>query len=352
MSSTDFTCALSVSDMNDDPDLGANYFTNQMRATAVALPPRDSVIEVDIAASLVLLKTKHNLSTNCMGDIIELLKSLNVSNTPSSWYKVKQLLTDSKAISSQYYICSVCNKSMTNKTHCSQCSTDHSSHLQAFHIFSVTDQLQNILINNSNIDLLYQSNSLSMRDIRDGAFFGSIRAQNPDAILTLTMNIDGVQMSKGSQSSIWPILLVVNELPPDVRFDIRNIVLAGVWPGPSKPTRDQIKLLYRPLIDELLRLEGGHSFTLSEDRNAVIQVYLIAACCDKPAQAVVQCIAEPIAAYGCGRCEIEGEVVFFIDCLRCSPEKQSKCKILWIVRTEFSYICSIDSCVCILDSSL
>ena len=80
-------------------------------------------------------------------------------------------------------------------------------------------------------------------------------------------------------------------------------------PGPSKPTRDQIKLLYRPIIDELLYLASGHSFTLSEDRDAVIQVYLIAACCDKPAQAILQCISEPIAAYGCGRCEVEGEVI-------------------------------------------
>ena len=150
-----------------------------------------------------------------------------------------------------------------------------------------------------------------MRDMRDGSFFGSIRAQNPKAILTLTMNIDGVQMSKGTQSSMWPILLVVNELAPTVRFDIENVILAGVWPGPSKPTRDQIKLLYRPLIDELLRLERGHSFTLSEDRDEVIQVYMIAACCDKPAQAIVQCISEPIAAYGCGRCEIEGRVMPF-----------------------------------------
>jgi hypothetical protein len=311
VSSTHFTCVLRVSNIDDDRDLGTTDVTDHMRATAISLRTRDNITETDIATSLVLLKRKHHLSTNCIDDIIDLLKSLRVPNTPSSWYKVKRLLTDSKPISSEYSICSVCEKSMTNKAHCSHCSTDHSSRLQSFHIFSVTDQLQNILLNGCNLDLLYQNNSLSMRDMRDGSFFGSIRAQNPNAILTLTMNIDGVQMSKGSQSSIWPILLVVNELPPTIRFDIENIVLAGVWPGPSKPTRDQIKLLYRPLIDELLRLERGHSFTLSDDRDVVIQVYLIAACCDKPAQAIVQCISEPIAAYGCGRCEIEGEVMSF-----------------------------------------
>ena len=308
-SSAGSPCVLRVSEINDDYDLGNDDVSNEIRATKIRLPTRDNITETDIATGLVLLKRKHHLSTNCINDIIDLLKNLHVPNTPSSWYKVKRLLTDFKAISREYSMCSVCNKSMTNKAHCPHCSTDHSSHLQSFHIFSVIDQLQNILINNQNIDLLYQNNSVSMRDIRDGSVFRSIRARNPNAILTLTMNIDGVQMSKGSQSSIWPILLVVNELPSDIRFDIENVVLAGVWPGPSKPTRDQIKLLYRPFIDELLYLESGHSFTLSEDRDAVIQVYLIAACCDKPAQAIVQCISEPIAAYGCGRCEVEGEVI-------------------------------------------
>ena len=103
-------------------------------------------------------------------------------------------------------------------------------------------------------------------------------------------------------------LFVVNELLAIIRFSIENIILAGIWPGPSKPSRDQIRLMYRPLIDELLSLEHGHAFTLFDDHIEVLEVYLIAACCDKPAQAVVQCISEPIAVYGCGRCEISGDV--------------------------------------------
>ena len=193
-----------------------------MRATKIRLPTRDNITETDIASGLVLLKRKHHLSTNCINDIIDLLKNLHMPKTPSSCYKVKRLLTDSKALSREYSMCSVCNKSTTNRAHSPHCSTDHSSRLQSFHIFSVIDQLQNILINDQNIDLLYQNNSVSMHD---GSVFHSIRARNPNAILTLTMNIDGVQMSKGSQSGIWPILLVINELPSDIRFDIEKIVL-------------------------------------------------------------------------------------------------------------------------------
>ena len=130
--------------------------------------------------------------------------------------------------------------------------------------------------------------------------------KNADSMLTLTMNIDGIQPSKGSQSTIWPIILVINELPLNVRFALENIILAGFWPGPSKPSRDEIKHLFRPLVDELLLLEAGHPFRLLNQHVQIVHVYLIAACCDKPAQALVQCIAQPHAAFGCARCELEG----------------------------------------------
>ena len=165
-------------------------------------------------------------------------------------------------------------------------------------------------MNNSSINFQCQHSSTSLKDIHDGVVFRSIRASNPRKMLTLTMNIDGVQMSKGCHSSVWPILFVINELPHSIRYDIENVILAGVWPGPSKPNRDQIRLIYRPIIDELLALEYGHSFKLSSDHVEHLHVYLIAACCDKPAQALIQSIAEPTAAFGCGRCEIEGDVFF------------------------------------------
>ncbi len=36
------------------------------------------------------------------------------------------------------------------------------------------------------------------------------------------------------------------------------------------------------------------------------RVFFIGSCCYKPAQALVQVLPEPIAAYGCGRCEVNG----------------------------------------------
>ena len=283
----------------DDSEVNENCITH------------DGISTADIASALVLLKKKHRLSVNCINDIIHLLKSLNVPHTPSSWYKVKRLLSESKPISRENFICSACNQITNKKEHCTSCSINNRNRIQSFYSFSITEQLQHILLNNRKLDLCYNNRKTSMSDIRDSAFFQSVRAHNPGEILTLTPNIDGVQPNKGSSTTIWPILLAINEIPPDKRFKLENIVLGGFWPGPAKPSRDESKLLLRPLIDELAELEHGHQFRLPDGNIHMVQVYLIGACCDKPAQALLQCISEPAAAFGCGRCEVEGDFRFY-----------------------------------------
>lgn len=65
------------------------------------------------------------------------------------------------------------------------------------------------------------------------------------------------------------------------------------------------------MIDELKYLEVGRMFQLrstnaEEVKETFLKVFLVSACCDKPAQCLVQCLPEPMARFGCGRCEIKG----------------------------------------------
>ncbi|CAF4281238.1 unnamed protein product, partial [Rotaria magnacalcarata] len=65
-----------------------------------------------------------------------------------------------------------------------------------------------------------------------------------------------------------------------------------------------------PLVEELVTLEQGAKFQYQDDNNSSTsaRIFLIGACCDKPAQALLQFLPEPIATFGCGRCEVEGRV--------------------------------------------
>ena len=279
--------------INDEIEIGAHFST------------RVEINAKVIASSLVLLKKKHRLSVSCIKDIIRLLKILDVANIPSSWYRVKEFFNESKLVSTVYWTCPGCNPITKSKEQRTNCSIKHSIQLQSFHSFSITNQLQNILINNRNIDLCYKNKEIFMFDIRDGAIYESVRADNSGEILSLTINIDG----EGSQKTICPILLVINEIPPNLRFKLENVILAAVWPGPSKRSRDDVKLLFCPVVDELIHLACAHPFHLSDGNIHIVHVYLIGACCDKPAPALSQFNSEPTAAFGCGRFEVEGNFI-------------------------------------------
>ena len=55
-----------------------------------------------------------------------------------------------------------------------------------------------------------------IRDIYDGEGWARVLDQKEG--LSLTCNTDGVSIFRSSKYEIWPIWLVVNELPPQLRY--------------------------------------------------------------------------------------------------------------------------------------
>lgn len=154
-----------------------------------------------------------------------------------------------------------------------------------------------------------------MHDIYDGKVYRRIVANEKENFLTLIMNVDGVQVAKSSSISLWIITFAINEIPRSDRFRMKNIVVGGILSTPVKPSRDHIRRFIEPNVKELLGLEKGEAFELKNADGVHLQflkVFLIASCLDKPAQSLVQCISEPTGAFGCGRCELCGMIVFFL----------------------------------------
>ena len=272
---------------------------------------------VDLACALVLFKRRFRLSISCMNHLLKLLPHIPQNISPTSWSALKTLLRNSVVLSPTVttFLCSKCREPTSSSLLCSACGVtiDPVPSLLSFQNFNISDQLHRIVATNHRfMELDKRSDEESMRDVRDGAIHQRIQQQCSDAFITLTLNIDGIQPNQGSNKSIWPMLLVVNELPIAHRFSPANMILAGIWPGPTKPSRAEMAFFMRPLVAELVRLERGEVFFVPSSSSSsfpqmmLIRVYLIGACCDKPAQALVQNIPEPIAAFGCGRCEIEG----------------------------------------------
>ena len=68
--------------------------------------------------------------------------------------------------------------------------------------------------------------------------------------LALMLSTDGVPLFKSS-ADLWPVFLVILNLPPDIRMNAQNVVLAGLWYGSKKPP---MHLLLKPIMQKLDQL--------------------------------------------------------------------------------------------------
>lgn len=79
-----------------------------------------------------------------------------------------------------------------------------------------------------------------LRDIYDGDMYKEL--SHPGGILhnkdnlSYVFNSDGSPLYKASGTSIWPIQLAINEIPPAERR--KNMILAGLWHGKGEPRMD------------------------------------------------------------------------------------------------------------------
>ena len=175
-----------------------------------------------------------------------------MANVPTSWWNCKKLLNTQptgRLNAKKRSICPSCSQMSGKIDCCTECDTNYNTVVQKssipiFYHFDIGLQLETILRHTS--DVVFQDRSLppqgNMRDIVDGLFYRKYLKEEDDLFVTLTMNIDGVQPNKGTDNSIWPVLMIVNEIQRKKRYSLDNVILAGVWPGPKKPTRDEMAI--------------------------------------------------------------------------------------------------------------
>ena len=103
--------------------------------------------------------------------------------------------------------------------------------------FNITDQIRRLLSRREIIESLftnpdYDPNNLS--DITHGKHYRNFLESDDGSTLkqkrafTLLVNTDGIQISLKSTLSIWPVYIVINDLPKSRRFKFQNIIIAGI----------------------------------------------------------------------------------------------------------------------------
>jgi len=263
----------------------------------------------------VILKTRHKISNQCLDDICRLMRTLKISQAPRSSAHIKRIFLPEPTthLTSIRYFCSVCKSLSSVDT---RCSNEHcpekkgfSNRPPTFLRMNLKPQIKDILSRFPSLQSRQQpdSNLIDVYDITHGDVYKKIHEKHGNGFISLTMNVDGVEIAKSSKSSLWVFTFAINEIKRSERFKIQNVIIGGISSGSSKPTRTEMGIYLGSICNELKILENLHRYENNEGTIERLRVFLIAGCMDKPAQALVQNVSEPTGAYGCGKCLIKGK---------------------------------------------
>ena len=104
------------------------------------------------------------------------------------------------------------------------------------------------------------SSQAEVRDFFDGDLFREYHVNelglfNDSRDVALHMSLEGVQLAKKHNHEVTPVVFMNLNLPPDQRYEVKNMLTSLLIPGPKRPKA--IDTFLRPLVDELLLLEKG-----------------------------------------------------------------------------------------------
>lgn len=75
--------------------------------------------------------------------------------------------------------------------------------------------------------------STSLCDVKDGLLYKKLREKLNWSDITVSFSSDGSPVFMSSVCSMWPIQMLVNELPVLQRW--KNIIVGGIWFGQNHP---------------------------------------------------------------------------------------------------------------------
>lgn len=119
--------------------------------------------------------------------------------------------------------------------------------------------------------------------------------------IAFMLNIDWFQPFKHRVYSIGVIYLAIMNLPRAIRFKRENIILVGLLPGPSEPSKTMNTYL-TPLVADLLTLWDRVSFSTCNSGTRLIRCALLCVGCDLPAGRKACGFLGHSANLGCSKC--------------------------------------------------
>ena len=250
---------------------------------------------------------RHGLTQEALGSLLQLLQFHLPAGTcfPASKYIFNQHFDGLCGPIQCHVYCAACQGYVGTATAlCPDCgilvSYDESvSSGNYFIIFNIANQIK-YLLQDPNIQCkVNKKNS----DLYQGNCYKQLPMEEDD--ISVTWGSDGAAIFSSSNYSIWPLLLMINELPYSVRR--KHILMGGLWFGSAKPN---FQSFLKPIVEEMNSLSSDGITWEDESKNArKTKVFPGPLTCDSVARCQLQDITQFNGNYGCSWCLHPGEHV-------------------------------------------
>ncbi|XP_055524982.1 uncharacterized protein LOC129718323 isoform X3 [Wyeomyia smithii] len=250
---------------------------------------------------------KHKLTQNALEDLLSMLNAL-AKRTPfsQSFTLFAKQFPDPYKMERNYF-CVNCQFGFDGKPESDlKCPVENCGSMSKdfFIMFQIEHQIRQLYSKYSKEIIHYAEyiETKNIADINRGTLAKSIKTLGNNAVITLSANEDGAAAYKSTNKKpVYPLFLVVNNLPPKIRFNKNNLILASLWFNSGKPN---MALFHKKIIIELQKLRNGMSVGTK-----LYNVVLLHCSLDSVARCELLCSKQFNGRYGCTMCLHPGELV-------------------------------------------
>lgn len=271
----------------------------------------------EIMVLLLKFCLKYELSFSATSSLFTLINSIfKKPILPESRYLLDKILNPANK-AEFHAVCPNCSKYLgksddicdENILKCPSCHSNvnvsNPSEPSFFAIIDPTEQISQYLPQHAEFyDWVMNErpeNQHEISDIFDGIKYREFLSLLEEAYrrryVTLTLSTDGVPVFKSSKYSIWPIYLMINELPIEYRF--KTLIPCGLWFSKNEP---DMPIFLNPLVDKLNELgkEGLQVDILGEIRT--VRPFVLIGIFDTPARSKCNGTVRFNGKFGCDWC--------------------------------------------------
>jgi Transposase family tnp2 len=136
-----------------------------------------------------------------------------------------------------------------------------------------------------------------------------VKVPSDEGRLVFSLNMDGFNPYRnrqgGKKVSVGGIYMICLNLPPSIRFNVENVYLVAIIPGPSQPSLHEINFLLKPLVDDLLDFwDPGVYLTRTHQHpdGLLVRCAVVPLVCDLPAARQMSGFAHFKSKHFCSEC--------------------------------------------------